>query len=104
MRIECVTRRDDLEIRRLILEPGEATPWHTDPCTRFTVVIRGDLLRIEFKDGAGEQRVPIHAGIADWDSPELRAHRAVNAGTQTYEEIVIFFRGQPGAETQPEAA
>jgi hypothetical protein len=40
MRTEIISRRDDLVIRRLVLEPGEAMPWHTDPCHRFTVVVR----------------------------------------------------------------
>ena len=30
MQSEVVTRRADVLTRRLILEPGEATPWHTD--------------------------------------------------------------------------
>jgi quercetin dioxygenase-like cupin family protein len=45
MQIERITKRDDLVIRRLILEPGEAMPWHTDACHRFSVVIRGEQLR-----------------------------------------------------------
>lgn len=32
MQTEVITRRDDLMIRRLILEPAEAMPWHTDAC------------------------------------------------------------------------
>jgi hypothetical protein len=31
-------------------------------------------------------------GMADWDEAESRVHRGLNAGTQTYEEVVIFFR------------
>ena len=38
MQTEIITIRDDLVIRRLVLEPGEAMPWHTDSCHRFTVV------------------------------------------------------------------
>ncbi|MCZ6868003.1 MAG: hypothetical protein O7G84_00705, partial [Gammaproteobacteria bacterium] len=35
MNEEVIDRRDDLVIRRGILEPGETTAWHTDPCHRF---------------------------------------------------------------------
>ncbi len=45
MRTELITQRDDRVIRRHTLEPGEATPWHTDACRRFTVVVRGDEIR-----------------------------------------------------------
>ncbi|HEY8550334.1 MAG TPA: hypothetical protein VIL35_10290 [Vicinamibacterales bacterium] len=104
MRTEIITRRDDLLVRRLVLEPGEAMPWHTDVCHRVTVVVRGDLLRIEFRDDGDEQRVPVTPGMVDWDRPEPRVHRGVNAGTQTYEEVVIFFLPSPGADPQPRAS
>jgi hypothetical protein len=102
MRTEIISRRDDLVIRRLVLEPGEAMPWHTDPCYRFTVVVRGDLLRIHFRDNGEEQLIPVAPGMADWDRPQPRVHRGMNAGTQTYEEVVIFFLDCPGANPQPE--
>jgi quercetin dioxygenase-like cupin family protein len=103
MRTEIITRRDGLMIRRLVLEPAEAMPWHTDPCHRFTVVVRGDQLRIEFRDSGAEQIVAVTAGMAEWDEPEPRVHRGVNAGTQTYEEVVLFFLQRPDADPQPEA-
>jgi len=31
-------------------------PWHTDSCHRFSVVVRGERLRIEFRD-TGERLV-----------------------------------------------
>lgn len=51
MKTETITARSDLLIRRLVLEPGEAMPWHTDSCERFTVVVRGEALCIEFRAG-----------------------------------------------------
>jgi len=41
MKSEVITKRDDLMIRRLVLGPGEAMPWHTDACHRFSVIVRG---------------------------------------------------------------
>jgi len=35
-------------VRRLRLALGEAMPWHRDPCNRVAVVLRGDLLSIEY--------------------------------------------------------
>lgn len=102
MRVENITKRDDLVIRRLVLEPGEATPWHTDPCHRFSVVVGGERLRIEFLDTGEELVVPVHPGLAEWDAPEERVHRGVNSGSIPYEEVVTFFLERPGSDPQPE--
>jgi hypothetical protein len=103
MHTEIITQRDDLLIRRAILEPGEATPWHVDPCHRFSVVVRGDALALEFRDTGERLRLEVWPGQADWDAPEARVHRAVNVGTQPFEEVVTFYLVAPGAEPQPEA-
>jgi len=69
MKFETITQRADLIIRRHILEPGEALPWHTDLCHRFTVVVRGEKLRIEYRDSDGIETFDVHPGLADWDTP-----------------------------------
>jgi hypothetical protein len=102
MQIEVITRRDDLLVRRLILGPGEATPWHIDVCRRFTVVVCGEQLSIEFRDGHPPLTVAVHAGMAEWDEPDTVVHRAVNIGTIPYEEVVTFFLDVPGVDPQPE--
>ncbi len=102
MQMEVITKRDDLVIRRLVLEPGEAMPWHTDSCLRFSVVVRGEQLRIEFRDTGAPVTVAVHPGMADWDEPDARVHRGVNAGTTPYEEVVTFFLDAPGIDPQPE--
>jgi quercetin dioxygenase-like cupin family protein len=102
VRLEVITQRDDLLIRRLVLEPGEAMAWHTDSCRRFSVVVRGERLRIEFRESGEQVGVAVHPGMADWDEPESRVHRAVNVGRTPYEEVVTFFLEAPGAEPQPE--
>jgi hypothetical protein len=104
MNSETLTRQDDLVIRRHILEPGEALPWHTDLCHRFTVVVRGEAIRIEYRDSEEVEKIPVYPGLADWDAPQPRVHRGVNAGNGTFEEVIVFFTGQPGMEPQPEAA
>lgn len=101
MRTEILTRRDDLLIRRLVLEPGEATPWHTDSCHRFSVVVSGEALRIEYRDTGEQVAVEAHPGLADWDAPEPRVHRAVNVGAAPYEEVVVFFLDPPRCDPQP---
>lgn len=104
MQTEVITQRDDLLIRRHILEPGEALPWHVDLCHRFTVVVRGERLNIEFRETGEIIDIPDHAGMADWDVPEPRPHRGINAGSTTYKEVIMFFLDTPGLEPQPEQA
>ena len=104
MKSETITERPDLVIRRHILEPDEALPWHTDRCHRFTVVVSGNRLSIEYRDSGEVESFPVHAGLADWDAPQPRVHRGVNSGTVSYEEVIVFFLHEPGREPQPEAS
>ena len=104
MKSETITERPDLVIRRHILEPDEALPWHSDRCHRFTVVVSGNRLSIEYRDSGAVESFPVHAGLADWDAPQPRVHRGINAGTATYEEVIVFFLDEPGMEPQPEAS
>ena len=102
MQSEVITKRDDLLIRRLILMPGDAMPWHTDLCHRFSVVVRGDRLTIEFRDTGERVDVPVEPGMAGWDEPDSRVHRGVNTGRSVYEEVVTFHLASPGLDPQPE--
>jgi hypothetical protein len=45
---ETISRRGTTLVKRLILEPGEATAWHYDPFHRVTIIVRGDALAIEY--------------------------------------------------------
>lgn len=103
MKSETISQRADLIIRRHILEPGEALPWHTDLCHRFTVVVTGDAISIEYRDSGEIETFEVHAGMADWDEPQPRVHRGINTGAVPYEEVILFFIDKPGMEPQPEA-
>jgi hypothetical protein len=103
MKSETITQRADLIIRRHILEPGEALPWHTDLCRRFTVVVSGDKISIKYRDSGEIETFSVHAGMADWDEPQPKVHRGINTGTVPFEEVIIFFIDRPDMEPQPEA-
>jgi quercetin dioxygenase-like cupin family protein len=100
---EVIHNRGTTVVRRLVLQPGEAMPWHVDPHHRVTVVLRGNLLRIEYKDGGDPQTIRVTAGQTDWDEPTDRPHRGVNGGSVPHEEITIFLLEHPGATPQPRA-
>jgi len=100
---EILHHRGNYLVRRLRLPPGAATPWHRDPFHRVTVVLSGDILSIEFQDGAEPERSTITIGEAHWLEPSDRVHRAVNIGKQTFEEVTTFFLDRPDAIHQPPA-
>jgi quercetin dioxygenase-like cupin family protein len=99
---EVLHHRGNILVRRQRLAPGEATPWHRDPFHRVTVVLSGDLLRIEFRDGAESLPWKITVGEVDWVEPSDRVHRAVNVGKEVFEEVVTFFLDRPDAVPQLE--
>ncbi len=88
-------------VRRLRLAPGEAMPWYRDPLHRVAVVLSGDVLSIEYRDGGESQRVEVTLGQVDWEEPSARVHRAVNVGKQPYEQVTVFLLDRPDAEAQP---
>ena len=100
---EVLFQRGTTLVRRMRLEPGEAMPWHRDPCHRVSVVLHGSELAIEYRDSGEVNRFPVTPGEADWDEPTDRVHRGVNVGTEPYEEVVIFFLDRPDAIPQPRA-
>lgn len=100
---EVLHRRGSVLVRRLKLRPGEATPWHHDPYHRVSVVLSGDLVHIEFRDGGETVPWSVSVGEVDWVEPSDRVHRAVNAGKQVFEEVVTYFLDHPEADPQPEA-
>lgn len=102
MTLEVVSICSDAVVRRMTLRVGEAMAWHVDPCRRYSVVLRGDELTIEFEDGAAPEVLSVQRGLAGWDDAEPRVHRAINSGSETYEELVTFLLPAPGADPQPE--
>ena len=102
MLIETLTDRPTLLIRKLTLAPGECTPWHTDRCERFTVIVAGEELTVEFASSSDAHVQPVAPGMCGWDQPESRVHRAVNSGTSDYVEVVSFYRENAAIDPQPE--
>ena len=99
---QVMHHRGNYLVRRQRLVPGEATPWHRDPFHRVSVVLSGDLLNIEFRDGGETQLWKVTVGEVDWVEPSDRVHRAVNVGKEVFEEVVTFFLDRPDAVPQPE--
>lgn len=101
MKVETLTDRNDMLIHRATLKPGEATQWHTDACHRFSVVVHGSRLAIEYADNGETEEFDAPTGEADWNEPEPRLHRAINIGESIFEEVVTFYRADQSVEPQP---
>ena len=99
---QVLHHRGNCLVRRQRLAPGEASPWHRDPFHRVTVVLSGDLLAIEFRDGGETLEWRMTVGEVDWIEPSDRVHRAVNVGKEPFEEVTTFFLDHPDADPQPE--
>ena len=76
-------------------------PWHRDPFHRVAVVLSGDVLSIEYRDGGESQRIQITAGQVEWEEPSARVHRAVNVGKRPYEQVTVFLLDQPNTIALP---
>jgi hypothetical protein len=101
--VRVIESTDRYVVREMVLAPGEAMYWHVDPCRRFSVVLGGDRLSIEFMDpAAAREDFHVYRGLAGWDEPEPRVHRAVNTGREPFVEIVRFLRESASQVVQPE--
>ena len=65
------------------------------------MILGGDVLAIEYRDGGESLRVEITPGQVEWEEPSTRVHRAVNIGRQTYEQVTVFLFDRPDAVAQP---
>ncbi|MBM4204777.1 MAG: hypothetical protein FJ194_11595 [Gammaproteobacteria bacterium] len=92
----------DCVVREMRLESGAVSAWHIDPCRRYSVVLAGDRLAIEFAGVPEREEFPVYRGLSGWDEPEPRVHRAINTGSESYVELVTFLRAVPNSDVQPE--
>ena len=97
VKIETLSEEPTIVVRRMIVKPGESSDWNIDVCRRFTVIVSGDRLQIEFLDTGEALEVDVAPGLNGWDGPESRVHGATNLGTSEYHEIVTFY-GAPNVE------
>jgi hypothetical protein len=75
MNDEILLHHGTTMVRRLRLSPSDAMPWHRDPFHRVTVVLSGDALSIEYRDGGESHRVEVTPGQVEWEEPSARVHR-----------------------------
>jgi len=101
MRREELYRQRGVLVRRAFLEPGEASGWHVDACHRVSVVVSGERLAVEYRDGSEALELELGPGMVGVDEPSSRVHRAVNVGGRRHEEVVTFLLDRPDQDPQP---
>lgn len=98
---DLLAHRGTVMVRRLRLAPGETMPWHRDRFHHVAIVLNGDVLSIEYRDGGPSSRIEITPGQVEWEEPTSRVHRAVNVGQKMYEQVTVFLLDRPDAVYQP---
>src|SRR5690348_2717796 len=98
---ELLFHRGTTMVRRLRLAPGEVMPWHRDPFQRVAIVVSGDVLSLDYRDGGESSHIEVTPGQVDWEEPTSRVHRAVNVGKESYEQVTVFLLDHPDAVHQP---
>jgi hypothetical protein len=89
-------------VRRQRLSPGEAMPWHRDPFHRVAVVLGGDLLSIEYRDGGESHQAEVTSGQVDWEEPSARVHRALTSAKRLTSKLLSSCSTPPDAVPQPQ--
>ena len=76
-----------VKVWNLIVEPGEASPWHLHERDYVTVVVEGSGLIAEFEDGTTDKR---SFNVGDWRYHGVhQVHRVVNNTHQRYKNVLI---------------
>ena len=76
-----------VKIWNLIVEPGEASPWHLHRRDYVTVVVEGGGLSVEFDDATTEMG-STHVGHWAYHG-EHKVHRVVNNTSERYKNVLI---------------
>ncbi len=76
-----------VKVWNLIVEPGEASPWHVHERDYITVVIEAGGLTSEYDDGSRETQTKT---VGDWRfTGEHRVHRVINETDRRYVNVLI---------------
>ena len=75
-----------VKIWNLIVEPGEASPWHFHENDYVTVTVEGGGLTVEYEDGTKEES-PSLAGTWRYHGRH-RVHRVINNTANRYVNVL----------------
>jgi quercetin dioxygenase-like cupin family protein len=80
-----------VKVWNLIVEPGEASPWHLHERDYITVVVEGGGSTVEYEDGT---RAVGALKVGDWTfHGEHRVHRVLNHTGDRYVNVLVELKG-----------
>ena len=84
---EVLFENERVKIWTLVVDPGEASPWHLHPRDYITITVEGDSISLEHEDGSAESSSH-EPGRWKWHGDHV-VHRVVNDGKTRYRNILI---------------
>ena len=82
---------DRVKIWNLIVDPGEASAWHSHERDYITIVVEGVGLTVEYDDGTAEDGSAA-VGMCSYHG-EHRVHRVVNNTDTRYKNVLVELKG-----------
>ena len=80
-----------VKIWNLIVEPGEASPWHLHERDYVTVCLEGGGLTVEFEDGTTTKGATEPGSWVYHD--EHHVHRVLNHTDRRYKNLLVELKG-----------
>ena len=82
---------EGVRIWNLVVEPGQASPWHLHDLDYVLVTAEGVGLTIEYEDGTVESR---ETQVGRWAFHKHHTtHRVINHTNARYKNVLIEFKG-----------
>ena len=84
---EVMFENDRVKIWNLVVDPGQASPWHLHPRDYITITVEGDHISLEHEDGSTDPSTH-EPGRLKWHGEHF-VHRVVNDGKARYRNILV---------------
>ena len=84
---EVLFENDRVKIWSLVVDPGQASPWHLHPRDYITITAEGDRINLELEDGTIEPSVH-EPGRWRFHTDHV-VHRVVNNSNTRYRNVLI---------------
>lgn len=97
---ELLYEDDHVRVWLLQLAPGQATDWHRHECDYAFVVTQSGSVCCEYVNGSTDEQINDPVGSTQYRSRDT-PHRLQNIGMNTYQNIVVEFKGIISVDGKP---
>ena len=88
---EFVFENYHVKVWQLVLEPGQASPWHHHEMHYLFVINEPGTLRAEYDDGTSAEHTYELGQVVMGDKDAV--HRVINLGSKRYSNSIIELKG-----------